>query len=173
MIAIIDQVGDSLRNDSLQKVMKDSMDKVMNSHAPVDTTQTVSDTGILAILKPFVRCLSGLTQTQLMILGVVTAMVGFVMIVTMWKIFTKAGKPGWVVLIPIYNIITLIRVSGRPGWWIFLWILVIPMLLLPFDMARRFGKSTGFAIGLLLLNIIFYPILAFGSAKYTGVGAKI
>ena len=97
------------------------------------------------------------------------------MIASMWKIFVKAGKPGWAAIIPIYNIIILLQIVQKPVWWIIL--LFIPLvniiiaIILYVALAKAFGKGVGFAIGLLLLSIIFLPILGFGSAKFVGVGA--
>jgi hypothetical protein len=76
------------------------------------------------------------------------------------------------VIVPIYNIIVMLQIVGRPLWWIVL--LFIPLvnfvvaILLAIDLARAFGKSEGFAVGLILLGFVFYPILAFGSATYQG-----
>lgn len=93
------------------------------------------------------------------------------MIAAMWKIFTKAGKPGWASIIPIYNIIVLIQIAGKPIWWFVLFFIpianLIAMILITVGLARAFGKGGGFAAGMILLPIIFYPILAFGSATYT------
>lgn len=95
-----------------------------------------------------------------------------VMIAAVWKVFTKAGQPGWAVFIPIYNAIVWLRVCGKPGWWIIL--LIIPLvniiisLLASLGMAKNFGKGTGFGIGLWLLGPIFLLILAFGDSKYQG-----
>jgi uncharacterized membrane protein YhaH (DUF805 family) len=92
-----------------------------------------------------------------------------------WKIFTKAGKPGWAAIIPIYNWYILCKIVGRPGWWIIL--LLIPFInfiigiILCVDLAKSFGKGVGFGIGLILLGIIFFPILGFGSAQYQGPAA--
>ncbi|HMP89262.1 MAG TPA: DUF5684 domain-containing protein [Kiritimatiellia bacterium] len=92
-------------------------------------------------------------------------------VVSMWKVFTKAGKPGWASIIPIYNLIVLLQIVGKPLWWIVL--LLIPFvnlvvaIILAFKLAETFGKGGGFAVGLILLPIIFYPILAFGDASYT------
>lgn len=96
-------------------------------------------------------------------------------IASMWKVFTKAGQPGWACLIPIYNLIVLLQIVGRPVWWFIL--LCIPLvnlvflILLYIDLAKSFGQGTGFAIGLLLLTPIFMAILGFGSARYLGPAA--
>lgn len=91
----------------------------------------------------------------------------------MWKTFTKAGKPGWAAIIPIYNIVVILEIAGKPTWWVLLWIFVpIANIVIPIiafiAVAEKFGKSTGFGIGLAFLGPIFFPILGFGDAKYTG-----
>ena len=92
-----------------------------------------------------------------------------------WKVFTKAGQPGWASIIPIVNLYFLCKVAGRPGWWLILLLICFPVLwiIICLDVAKRFGKSVGFAIGLMLLGIIFYPILGFGSAQYQGAPAAV
>jgi len=95
-----------------------------------------------------------------------------IMIVSHWKIYEKAGKPGWAAIIPIYNIIVLLEIIGKPVWWIFL--LIIPCVNIVFVvwmtnlLSKSFGQSEGFTVGLLLLGIVFYPILAFGNYQYLG-----
>jgi hypothetical protein len=97
------------------------------------------------------------------------------MIAACWKIYTKAGQPGWASIIPIYNIYVWCKIVGRPGWWVIL--LFIPLInfiigiILCIDLAKSFGKGVGFGIGLILLGIIFFPILGFGSAQYQGPAA--
>ncbi len=98
-------------------------------------------------------------------------------IAAFWKVFTKAGQPGWAAIIPIYNTITMLRIAGRPAWWFLLFFVpvvnfVIAIIVL-IDMAKAFGKGTGFAMGMLFLSFIFFPILGFGGARYIGVGATI
>ena len=101
---------------------------------------------------------------------VVSAIVGIFMIVSLWKVFQKAGQPGWAVLVPFYNIYVFIKVAGKPGWWLLL--MFIPVvnfvvaILMIVSFAENFGKSVGFAIGMIFLPIIFFPILAFGDATY-------
>jgi hypothetical protein len=93
-------------------------------------------------------------------------------IVGMWKVFTKAGKPGWASIIPIYNIIVLLQIAGRPIWWIILYLIpfvnIVIAILVTIDVAKRFGKGAGFAIGMVFLPFIFFPILGFGDAQYQG-----
>ena len=92
-------------------------------------------------------------------------------IVVWWKIFVKAGKPGWGCIVPIYNIILQLEIAGRPLWWIFL--LLIPYVniffavVLILDIAKAFGKEEStFKAGMLLLPFIFFPILAFDSSEF-------
>ena len=95
------------------------------------------------------------------------------MIAAMWKVFAKAGEPGWAAIVPIYNYVVLDRIAGRPGWWIILWLFIspIPYIVVSFDLAKRFGKGAGFAIGLILLPFVFYPLLAWGDARYQAAPA--
>ena len=90
-----------------------------------------------------------------------------------WKIFSKAGQPGWAAIIPIYNWIVWCKIVGRPAWWVLLLLICFPIffIILSIDLAKSFGKGIGFAIGLILLSIIFFPILGFGSATYQGPSA--
>jgi hypothetical protein len=102
--------------------------------------------------------------------------VAILMIAAMWKVFEKAGKPGWAAIIPIYNIIVMLEIVGRPLWWIFLFL--IPLvnigfgILLYIELARSFGQGVGFALGLMFLGFVFFPILGFGSAQYLGPAVR-
>jgi hypothetical protein len=105
--------------------------------------------------------------------GSIVGLLVFVLVIAgMWKVFTKAGKPGWAAIIPIYNFIVLLQIAGKPLWWIVL--LCIPVVniviaaMIWIGVAKAFGKGTGFAIGLLFLSPIFVPILGFSDAKYIG-----
>lgn len=92
-------------------------------------------------------------------------------IASLWKIFTKAGQPGWASIVPIYNIIVLCKIVGKPTWWILLMLIPIVNLVIAIilanELSKSFGKSVGFTIGLIFLPFIFYPMLAFGDATYT------
>ena len=106
---------------------------------------------------------------------IIGLLVALLVIVAMWKVFTKADQPGWASIIPIYNIYIWCKIVGRPWWWILLMLIpfvnFIILIILSIDMAKRFGKGVGFGIGLALLGIIFFPILGFGSAQYQGPAA--
>ena len=97
------------------------------------------------------------------------------MLVAMWKMFTKAGQPGWAILIPIYNLYIMCKIAGRPGWWLLLMLIpfvnLIIFIILYVDIAKNFGNNVGFAIGMLFLPFIFFPILGLGSAQYQGTAA--
>lgn len=92
------------------------------------------------------------------------------LLVSIWKIFKKAGIPGWISLIPIYNTIKLFNIAGRSGWWILGMFVPFFNIYLVFSVsiaiAKNFGKDAGYGILLALLPFIGYPILAFGNAKY-------
>ncbi|MGH2591796.1 MAG: DUF5684 domain-containing protein [Actinomycetota bacterium] len=109
------------------------------------------------------------------VLIVVWLVVAVFLFASLWKVFTKAGQPGWASLIPIYNIIVLLKIVGRPVWWILLLLVPIANIIVLFvvyiDLAKSFGKSAGFGVGIALLGIIFLPILAWGSATYRGPAA--
>ncbi len=104
-------------------------------------------------------------------LGIVLIFVIFY-IICMWKIYVKAGQDGWACLIPIYSTYIYTKIIGKPWWWIFL--LMIPYVNFIFMiwganlLSKKFGKTEGFTVGLIFLGFIFYPILAFGDAKYEG-----
>ena len=116
------------------------------------------------------------STTQNMSTGTLVAYIVFciimcvVMFVALWKIFTKAGKPGWGAIVPIYDLYLEFEIAFGNGW-LFLLMLVpivnfVVAIILPFKLAKAFGKGAGFGLGLLFLPIIFHLILAFGSAEY-------
>jgi hypothetical protein len=94
----------------------------------------------------------------------------------LWKVFTKAGEPGWAAIIPIYNTYILIKIVGRPWWWLLLMLIpcvsIVIAIIVMLDLAKSFGKSVAFAIGLILLTPIFIIILGFSDAKYLGPSVR-
>jgi len=108
-----------------------------------------------------------------MVVLVIELVLVVLMLAGLWKIFTKAGKPGWAAIVPIYNAIVMLEIAGRPVWWILL--LLIPCvnfvvaIMVAIDLAKNFGKGTGYGLGLAFLPFIFYPLLGFSDAKYRPV----
>ncbi len=109
----------------------------------------------------------------------VFALVGLVVLVGMWKTFSKAGQPGWAAIIPVYNLVVLFRVAGQSGWLALTFLLnFIPVIgglawlgiviWNHVNVSKRFGHGVGFALGLVFLAPIFWLILGFGSSKYVG-----
>ena len=120
-------------------------------------------------------------------MGISWVVIAIIIFVSLWKIFQKAGRPGWEGIIPLYNYyILLVEVVGRPAWWIAFpiaaivlgwvpiigWLISIAFLVVHIivsnDLSKAFGKGVGFTIGLVILGFIFFPILAFGNAQYLG-----
>ena len=104
-------------------------------------------------------------------------LIGLVLVVleiaALWKVFSKAGRPGWAAIIPIYNVYVLCKVANRPGWWVVLFIVPIVSLIISIivaiDVAKAFGKGGAFGFFMLwLLGFIGYPVLGFGGATYQG-----
>ena len=102
-------------------------------------------------------------------LALVVAIIG-----GMWKTFQKAGQPGWAAIVPIYNIVVLMRIARKPGWWVLLCLIpivnIIVIVIVSLEVAKNFGKGTGFGLGLAFLSPIFYGILGYGGARYQPVG---
>lgn len=113
--------------------------------------------------------MSNSVNPLLVILWIVVAAV---IIVANWKIFTKAGKPGWAILIPIYNIIVMLQIVNKPLWWIIM--LFIPIvdivfgILIIYNLVIKFGQPGWHVVLALVLGIIYYPYLAFSKAEYQG-----
>ena len=87
------------------------------------------------------------------------------------RVFPKAGRPWWAALVPGYNIYVLVVGVGRLSllWCILLLIppvQIIAAFLVNVEVAKRFGRSEAFGLGLTLLGFVFYPVLGFGNARY-------
>ena len=108
-----------------------------------------------------------------LIAGIIWLAVIAFTIVVGWKIFTKAGKPGWACIIPVYNVLVFLQIINRPWWWIFLFFIPfvnIVMIIIAYnDLSKSFGKDAGFTVGLVLVNIVFMAILAFDKSVYTRI----
>lgn len=112
-------------------------------------------------------------SAEMPVWGIILLLAFFVFIIAaMWKVFVKAGQPGWAAIIPIYNIYIMTKIAGKPGYWTILCLIPILnfifMIWLYNMISKSFGKDEGFTAGLVILGLIFWPILGFGSAKYLG-----
>jgi len=113
-----------------------------------------------------------LSTGEIMSILVCSLALGIVVIIGQWKVFVKAGQPGWACIIPIYNAYIMLKIGGKPWWWLLLLLIPVVDIIIGVWMvnmiSKSFGKDEGFTVGLLLLGIIFWPILGLGSAKYLG-----
>jgi hypothetical protein len=98
------------------------------------------------------------------------------LIIAQWKIYEKAGQPGWAVIIPFYNLYILLKIVGKPGWWILLYFIplvnIVIAIMVTHRLSKSFGHDVGFTLGLIFLGFIFYPILGFGESRYLGPGGE-
>ena len=96
-------------------------------------------------------------------------------VVGLWYVFTKAGKPGWAAIIPFYNVWVAWEVAGKPGWWMFFCLIpivnIVFWIILCAKLPPRFAKGVGTTVGLIFLPFIFLPIMGFDKSKYIPPGA--
>jgi Family of unknown function (DUF5684) len=116
---------------------------------------------------------AGPISTTVWLLGLVWLVL---VVIGFWKVFAKAGQPGWAAIIPIYNVLVMLRVVGRPWWWVLLWLFVpivgwVVYIILMLNLAKSFGRGVGFGILLFLFPAIWGLILGFGSSQYVGPAA--
>ena len=94
-----------------------------------------------------------------------------VSVAALWVVFTKAGQPGWGAIVPIYNLILILKIAGKPVWWFLLCLIplvnLVIVILIYVALAKNFGKSSGFTVGMIFLPFIFLPLLAWGDAEYS------
>lgn len=91
----------------------------------------------------------------------------------LWKMFTKAGKPGWAAIVPIYNLIVLLEIVGRPVWWIVLFLIpfvnIVAVFLVSLDLAKAYGKGAGWGVLAFFVPFIVYPYFGFSAnVQYVG-----
>jgi len=110
--------------------------------------------------------LTGAIAAMGLFFWILSMALSILMIVSLWKIFKKAGKPGWASIIPIYNIYIMCEIAEKEWWYVLLSCVpfanIYAMIVLYNGMAKRFGKSGGFVAGMILLPVVFFPMLAFG-----------
>ena len=110
-------------------------------------------------------------------MGLFALAIVVILVIGGWKVFEKAGHPGWAVLVPIYNAYILLKIAGRPGWWLLLYFIplvnFVIAIVVAIDVAKAFGQSALFGFFLLFLFCgIGYLILGFGDYRYQGSGNR-
>ncbi len=94
-------------------------------------------------------------------------------VIALWKLFEKAGQPGWAAIIPIFNIIVLLKIAGKPAWWILLCLIpivnIVILIMTYIGLCKNFGKDSMFAVLAFFFPFIFLLLLAFGDDQYNKV----
>ncbi len=104
--------------------------------------------------------------------GTIGGIVGYIIfVILLWRIFSKAGRPGWLAIIPIVNTIVLIQISGHSGWTVLFFLIpifnIVWGIVIAVHLGESFKKGGAFSFFLLwLLSIIGYIVLAFDSSTY-------
>ena len=110
-------------------------------------------------------------------------------IIIYWRIFTKAGKPGWYAIVPLYNSVVLAEVAKQPVWmgWTLAGIEAVNWLLVKnssmssllnlvalglfiyiiVQLSKQFNKDTAFWVLTIILPIV--AVFMTGDLKYKNV----
>lgn len=134
-----------------------------------DGTSDLNSTEYATATDPMLSAFIGTYSLVILVIAIVA-------IVALWKVFTKAGKPGWAAIIPFYNVYVMLQIVGRPSWWLLLFFIplinIVISVVLALDIAKSFGRSSMFGIlANFILSPIGYLIIGFGSAQYVGPAA--
>jgi len=88
--------------------------------------------------------------------------------------FKKAGEPAWAAFVPVYNSIVLLKIAGKPWWWFLLALIpvvnLVIWIIVAIELAKSFDHGTGFAVGLILLSLVFLYVLSYDGNRYVGPG---
>jgi len=107
--------------------------------------------------------------------GLIGLLITVIVLIAYWRIFEKAGHAGWQAIIPIWNVIVLLKIVGRSWWWILLMLIplvnIIVLFVVYLDLSKSFGHGLPFALGLIFLPFIFFLVLGFGGERYMGPAA--
>ena len=107
--------------------------------------------------------------------SIISLAITIISIVSLWKLFKKAGYQGWEAIIPIYNTVVLFKIAGLSPWLILLIFVPFANIYIIFklyiELAHRFGKSTGYGVAMVFFSAIMLPIIAFDdNCVYLGQG---
>lgn len=115
----------------------------------------------------------GVLMAVMGIFWLVMLAISVVQIVALWKLFTKAGKPGWAAIVPFYNVIVMCEIAGRPAWWLAMMFVpianIVFSIMLTLDFVKSYGKDTTFAVLTILFGFVMLPVMAFDkNTRYVG-----
>lgn len=149
-----DEYGDPIYPEGYEEIINQEI----NSSSSVKEKTSSS---ILAILGVYLYALS-----------FISFIICVIMIVSLWIIFKKAGKPGWAAIIPLYNAYMLYDISFGNGLFFLTSLIpvvnIVFLFILNYKLAKSFDKGIGYFLGLTFLSFIFYPLLAFSKSEYIG-----
>ena len=149
-----DEYGDPIYPEGYEEIINQEI----NSSSSV---KEKTNSGILAILGVYLYALS-----------FISFIICVIMIVSLWIIFKKAGKPGWAAIIPLYNVYMLYDISFGNGLFFLTSLIpvvnIVFLFILNYKLAKSFDKGIGYFLGLTFLSFIFYPLLAFSKSEYIG-----
>ena len=112
--------------------------------------------------------MSSLNGIQLLI----AVIISIIFIIGQWKLYEKAGFPGWASIIPIYNQYVLIKMATGSGLGLLFCFIpcvgIFYLFYVYYKLALAFGQGTCFAICMIFFTPIFFLILGFGNYQYYG-----
>lgn len=164
--------------EQMAQELKDTAKHIMEQREQLGLSSNQSfeqaDKGIKESITELIKLEKGASKTIVILISLIVIVI---MLIGMGKTYSKAGYPGWVIIIPIYNAIISLRVARMSLWWLILIlgallikvIGIIPHIVISIMTAKNFNKSFMFGIGLIILPFIFYPILGFGHSEYKKV----
>lgn len=116
--------------------------------------------------------MDAIEPSVLITLLVLSISLSLLTVIAQWRVYSKAGQPGWTVLVPIYNLYILLKIVGKPAWWLLMFL--IPGVNFVFIiwtynlLSKSFGHDEGYTVGLIFLPLVFHPVLGFGKSEYVG-----
>jgi len=147
----------------------------MNSTMYLNSAADIADPD--ALLATSLNLVAGTAATTVFF----AVLFAIISVIANWKINTKAGEPGWACLVPIYANVVQFKIVGLNPWLLCLYLIpiinigaaVVFTIMVPFRLAKSFGKDIGWGFGLWLLPFIFYLILGFGKSEYVGPNGEM
>lgn len=117
------------------------------------------------------------------VIWLVLIVLAVLLVIALWRIFTKAGEKGWKAIVPVLNLITEYKISGMSPYFLLIYIgffipfvnffagiaMFVITIIQIVKLGEAFGKSTGFKVGMVLLSPIFFLILGLGNSTYQGI----